>query len=58
MYTDPYFDFVDENRVFVDFERGRFVYTDPYFDFVDEHRNYGITAVAKLREHVQLELGR
>ena len=47
-----------EHRAFVDFERGRFVYTDPHFDFADEHRDYGFTALAKLREHVQQELER
>ena len=35
------------------------MYTGPYFDFADElgfvdgHRDYGFTALAKLREHVQ-----
>ena len=34
------------------------MYTGPYFDFVDEHRDYGLTALVKLREHVQQGLER
>jgi hypothetical protein len=56
VYTDPYFDFADEHRAFVDFERGRIVCTDPYFDISGGHRGYGFKALAKLREHVQKEL--
>ena len=54
----PYFDFFDEHRAFVDFGCGRFVYTDPHFKFVDGHRDCGFTALAKLREHVQMGLKR
>ena len=34
------------------------MHTDPFFDFFDGHRDYGFTALAKLREHVQQGLER
>ena len=37
---------------------GRFVFTSLLFDFSEEHRDHDLTALAKLREHVQQELGR
>ena len=33
------------------------MYTDPFFDFFEEHRDHDLMALAKLREHIQQELG-
>ena len=43
---------------FVDFERERFLYADPYHVDKSDKRGDGLKALAKLREHVQQELGR